>query len=136
MKFKNRLKAFKQAVELFDRARSYENHLVVKSANEYQLRWVVRYHLLMKNADYSWIDRFGRPTSRMVFIELCQTALLEIEYVWKVLCFYDSNKQYFANRAFLKRLIFGAEHFPLLFHIMFLPHLRFLRKPVVLRSSL
>lgn len=136
MKITNYIKARKQAIALFERTRTYENQLRVTHAAEYQLRWVVRYHVLVDSGDYSWIDRFGRPKSRKEFINLCNRALDETEYVWRVMCCYDNDKQYFDNRTFIKRLRFSAQHFPLLFHIMFVPHLRFLRKPVVLRSHL
>lgn len=136
MKPSNYIKAFRQAVELFRRTRCYENNLTVQRATEYQLRWVVRYHVLVEQNDYTWIDRFGRPESRRAFLRLTNKAIEEMVYVWKTLCFYDSNVQFFDNRTYLKRLRFSAQHFPILFHIMFLPHLRFLRKRVVVENHL
>lgn len=136
MKKANWKRAYRQAVEVFDRTRDYENNLCVARASDYQLRWIVRYHVLLHAGDYSWIDKFGRPHSRKALIALCHEALADIEKAWKGLCVYDSNRQYFAQRAFLKRLRFSAEHFPLLFHIKFLPLLRWARKPVVVRKSL
>ncbi len=136
MKRANWKRAYKQAVALFDRTRCYENNIAAERTSDYLLRWVVRYHVLLHIGDYSWIDKFGRPTSRRMFIALCDNALGDIEYAWKGLCVYDSNMQYFAQRTFLKRLRFSAVHFPLLFHIKFRPLLRWARKPVVVGRSL
>lgn len=136
MKIRNFLRSYKHAMQLFNYTRDYENNMVVNNAKEYQLRWIVRYHLLIHQGDYSWIDKFGRPKSRKEFISLCNKAIEEITYVWEVLCFYDSTDQYLSNKHFLKHLLFYTQHYPLLFHIMFTPLLRFLRKPVEVRSHL
>lgn len=136
MKRANYKRAYCQAIELFDRTKDYENNIEPKKSYDYLLRWVVRYHVLLHAGDYSWIDKFGRPTSRKAFIALCDEALRDIEYSWKGLCVYDSSNQYFAHRIFLKQLRFSAQHFPILFHIKFLPLLRWARKPVVVRKSL
>lgn len=133
MKPKNYIKAYRQAVELFERTRCYENNIAVRSVREYQLRWIVRYHVMLHADGYDWIDRFGCPKSRRELMALCDEAMAETTRLWRELCYYNSTRQYYENRAFLKRLRFSTQHFPLLFHIKFLPLLRFLRKPVALR---
>lgn len=136
MKKANWKRAYRQAAEVFDRTRDYENNIAATKTSDYRLRWVVRYHVLLHAGDYSWIDKFGRPRSRRALIALCNEALADIEKAWKGLCVYDSNRQYFEQRAFLKRLRFAAEHFPLLFYIKFRPLLRWARKHVAVRQSL
>ena len=130
MKIRNWIKAYRQAVELFGRTRCYENNIAVRSVREYDLRWVVRYHVMLHADGYDWIDRFGRPRSRRELVALCNEAMAETTRLWRELCYINSTRQYYAMRVYLKRLRFSAEHFPLLFHLEFLPLLRFLRKPV------
>lgn len=133
MKPKNYIKAYRQAIGLFERTRCYENNMAVKSVREYDLRWVVRYHVLLHADGYDWIDRFGRPSSRRELVALCEEALTETERLWRELCYIESTRQFYSMRVFLKRLRFSAEHFPMLFHWKFLPLLRFLRKPVAVK---
>ena len=133
MKIRNWIRGYRQAVALFERTRCYENNMAVRSAQEYALRWVVRYHVLLHRDGYDWIDRFGRPRSRRELATLCEEALAETERLWRELCYIESRRQYYGMRVYLKRLRFSAEHFPILFHWKFLPLLRFLRKPVAPR---
>ncbi len=133
MKIRIWIKAYRQAAELFERTRCYENNMVVRSVREYDLRWVVRYHVMLHADGYYWIDRFGRPRSRGELAALCNEALAETTRLWRELCYINSTRQYYAMRVYLKRLRFSAEHFPILFHLKFLPLLRFLRKPVAPR---
>jgi hypothetical protein len=130
MKIRNWIKAYRQAVELFGRTRCYENNIAVRSVREYDLRWVVRYHVMLHADGYDRIDRFGRPRSRRELVALCNEAMAETTRLWRELCYINSTRQYYSMRVYLKRLRFSAEHFPILFHLEFLPLLRFLRKPV------
>lgn len=135
MKVSNWFRGFRMGYALFVRTREYENNIVVRSAKDYRLRWVVRYHVLVHEGDYSWMERFSRPCSRRALLGLCREALAEMDYVWRVLCMFDSNEQYFAVRRYLKRMEYCLRRYPILFWLVFRPWCRLFRKRVAVRSS-
>lgn len=129
-------RGWREARSLFVRTREYENNIVVNSAKDYRLRWVVRYHVLVHEGDYSWMDKFSHPASRRGLLRLCGEALREMEYVWGVLCMFDSNEQYFAVRGYLQRLRWSLRKYPILFWVVFRPWLGRLRGRVEVRMLL
>lgn len=104
---------------LFRRTRNYEEGVPYE---ELCLRWVCRYHLFVKKGDYSVIDKFKKPKSRWVFINMCSTLIREMDAVedWG---FMDSREIYDNIRIMLHRLRAYAKHYPLIWWLVFRLHL-------------
>lgn len=106
---KKKLYRFKQASLVFKMTRDYSAKW---------LRFVCRYHLYIKEGDYSLRYAFEHPKSRKEFIKLIEHQLQEIEQVFYG-SFFDKREHYDGCKLYLKCLHSFAIHYPLLFFVRF-----------------
>lgn len=100
---------WREAVRLFRETREYE----VK-----WLRWVCRYHLYLREGDYTLRELFCSPRGLAAFRKQIDICLRECDKVY-YLGLYDSRQHYDGCRLYLRTLRSFCEHYPITWRVVF-----------------